>query len=418
MAGASALQTQPRTELRECANGSLVPRSVQQQQSCPATVIHSLRLWALKSPYHPLVAERAADGEWCTSSYGTVAYHADAIGEALLAMGLGPRRPLLILSGNTVNHLLMTLGAMTAGIPVAPVSVAHSLRSRDHARLRAIAGLVGPGAVYAEDASRYAAALDALDGVPAVVGGGRRAGAARLRSLLATRPGRGIRDAFASLSPDSLAKILFESGPDGEPKGVPITHRMLTVNQQMMRQAWAFLHEERPLAVDGLPWSDGADGNQGIDMVLANGGTLHIDDGQATESGYGRTIDNLSDVRPTIYFDVPEAYARLVPALEADAGFAMRFFSRLGLAFDAAGALPDGLRARFHEVAIRTTGHAVPVVVPWEAAENRAAPEASTGNLDHADYLDMCASPASAAVKMRSRGPSLNTFRQFAFAFS
>jgi feruloyl-CoA synthase len=349
MAGANALQTQPRTVLPECASGSLLLGSVQQQESCPATVIHRLRLWALKQPYQPLVAERAADGEWCTSSYGTVAYLADAIGEALLAMGLGPSRPLLILSGNTVNHLLMTLGAMTAGIPVAPVGVGHSLPGRDHARLRAIAALVGPGAVYAEDAGRYAAALNALDGVPAIIGCGRRAGAARLRSLLETRPGRGIREAFASLSPDSLAKILFESGSGGEPKGVPITHRMLTANQQMMRQSWTILSEERPLAVDGLLWSDEADGNLGIDMVLATGGTLHIDDGQ---------------------------------------------------------------------VAIRTTGHSVPVVVPWETTETVAAPAASTENFDRSAYPDSCAPPPSAEVKRQASGPSLNIFRQFAFAFS
>jgi feruloyl-CoA synthase len=416
MAGATALQTQPRTLLRECGDGAVLLRSVQQQESCPATVIHSLRLWALKQPYHPFVAERAADGEWHTSSYGTVAYLADAIGEALLTMGLGPRRPLLILSGNTVNHLLMTLGAMTAGIPVAPVSVVHSLGSPDHARLRAIAALAEPGAVYAEDAGRYAAALDALGGVPAIIGGGRRAGAARLRSLLATRPGSVIREAFAALSPDSLAKILYESGPDGAPTCALITHRMLTVKQQMMRQAWAFLAEERLLAVDGLPWSDGAGGNQGIDMVLANGGTLHIDDRPVIESGYGRTIDNLSDVRPTIYFDVPQAYARLVPALEADAGFADRFFSRLQIAFDPAGALPDGLRTRFHDVAIRTTGRAVPVVVPGEAAET--TPAASTRDCDHAGYRDSCAPPPSPVVKTPAGGPSFNIFRQFAFAFS
>jgi feruloyl-CoA synthase len=359
MAGASALQTQPRTVLRERADDSLLPRSMQWQEGCPATVIHSLRLWALKQPYQPLVAERGACGEWRPSSYGMVAYLADAIGEALLTMGLGPRRPLLILSGNTVNHLLMTLGAMTAGIPVAPVSVAYSPRGRDHTRLRAIAALVEPGAVYVEDAGRYAAALGALDGLPAIIGGGRRAGAARIRSLLATRQGTGIREAFAALSPDSLAKILVESGPDGEPQGVPITHRMLTADQQVMRQAWALLREERPLVVDGLPWSDGSCGDHNVHMVLTNGGTLHIDDGQASRGEFGRTIANLADVRPTIYCNVPAAYARLVPALEADAAFASRFFSRLRLALNAVGTLPDGLRARFREAAVRTTGHAV-----------------------------------------------------------
>jgi hypothetical protein len=98
-----------------------------------------------------------------------------------------------------------------------------------------------------------------------------------------------------------------------------------------------------------LLWSDEADGNLGIDMMLATGGTLHIDNGQ---------------------------------------------------------------------VAIRTTGHAVPVVVPWEATETGAASAASTGNFDRTDYEHSCAPPPSAEVKRQASGPSLNIFRQFAFAFS
>jgi feruloyl-CoA synthase len=406
MAGASALLAQPRTVVRECADGSLLPRSLQGQESCPATVIHSLRLWALKQPYQPLVAERDAHGEWCTSSYGTVAYLTEAIGEALLAMALGPTRPLLILSGNTVNHLLLTLGAMTAGIPVAPAGVAPSPRGRDHARLRAIAALVEPGAVYAEDAGGYAAALDALNAIPAIIGCGRRAGAVRLRSLLATRPGGAVRAAFASLSPDSPAQILVESGPDGEPKGVPITHRMLTANQQMMRQACEFLRDERPLVVDGLPWSDGFCGNHNVNMVLTNGGTLHIDDGQATRGEFGATIANLSDVRPTIYFNIPAAYARLVPALEADPAFASRFFSRLELAFNAAGTLPDGLRARFRAAAVRTTGRAVPVVGSWGATAGLA------------DLRDPDAALLLHGRIARAGDPRFTILRQLAFAFS
>ena len=105
-------------------------------------------------PDYPLVAERGPDGAWRTVSYGAAVAAADAIGQALLELGLGPARPLLLLSGNGVNHLLMTLGALTAGIPVAPVSVAYSLQSADHARIRAITELITPGAVYAEDAER------------------------------------------------------------------------------------------------------------------------------------------------------------------------------------------------------------------------------------------------------------------------
>ena len=75
-----------------------------------------------------------------------------------------------VLSGNSVDHLLVTLGAMTAGrLPVAPVSVAYSLQSHDHARIRAITAMIRPGAVFADDAERFAAALDAVSPVPAIV---------------------------------------------------------------------------------------------------------------------------------------------------------------------------------------------------------------------------------------------------------
>jgi feruloyl-CoA synthase len=127
-------------------DGALLLSSADELGGYPVTVLHSLRQWAAAGQDHPLVAERGLDGAWRTVSYGAAVTAADAIGQALLELGLGPARPLLLLSGNGVNHLLMTLGALTAGIPVAPVSVAYSLQSTDHARIKAIAELITPGA--------------------------------------------------------------------------------------------------------------------------------------------------------------------------------------------------------------------------------------------------------------------------------
>jgi feruloyl-CoA synthase len=408
----NALFTPPCTVLQECPDGSLLLRSAQPPGDWPDTVVHSLRIWAMKQPYRPLIAQRDALGEWRMSSYAEAASAADAIGEALLRRGLGPDRPLLILSGNSISHLLMTLGAMTAGIPVAPVSAAYSLRSRDHAQLRAIAELIDPGAVFAEEAGCFGPALDALRQVPAIIAAGRRTGAARLRSLLSTRPGSDVARAFAELCPGSLAKIVFEPGPAGELRGVLHTHRMLAANQQMMRQAWAFLHDEPPLVVDWLPWSHTFGGNHNVYMVLTNGGTMYVDAGRPAPGRFSQTIANLTDVPPTIYFNVPAGYAMLIPALEADAAFAGRFFSRLRLAFTATTVLPDELRDRFREVAIRATGHAVPLTGSW--GETETGPAVTTTNFDYDDARCIGAPlpgaevklvPAEGAYEIRVRGP-------------
>ena len=340
----------PRVIAEESGDGAsgsgIVLRSAEPLGDHPVTVLHSLREHARAAPDHLLVAERHPDATpgWRGCSYGEAVAAADSIGQALLDRGLGPDRPLLVLSGNSVDHLLITLGAMTAGIPVAPTSVAYSLQSQDHARIRAIAELIRPGAVFAEDAGRFGRALDALGAMPAIVSSGTRPGAELLADLCATVPGPGVQAAFDGLRPDAVAKILFTSGSTGTPKGVLNTYRMLAANQQMIRQAWPFLAAERPVIVDWLPWSHTFGGNHNLNMMLTAGGTLYIDGGRPAPGLFEQTIANLADVPPTIYFNVPAGYAQLVPALEDNAAFAARFFSRLRLMFNAAAALPEAVR--------------------------------------------------------------------------
>jgi feruloyl-CoA synthase len=303
--------------------GELLLRPAGELGEYPVTVVHSLREWAGIAPEHPLISERAR-GDWRTVSYGRAVAAADGIGQALLDRGLGPGRPLLVLSGNGVDHLLVMLDAMTAGIP-------------------------------------------------AVVSAGHRDGAEHLSVLMNTNPGEAVRTAFANLSPDGTAKILFTSGSTGAPKGVLNTHRMLAANQQMIRQAWPFLGWERPVIVDWLPWSHTFGGNHNLNMMISSGGTLHVDAGRPVPALFGQTIRNLTDVPPTIYFNVPAGYAQLVPALEADPEFAARFFSRLRLVFNAAAALPAALRDRLAAVAERTVGRQVPVTGSWGATETAPA---------------------------------------------
>lgn len=365
-------------------------------------MLHSFRAWAQRDPDQPLVAERGPDGSWTTLTYGQAELAARTIGQGLCERGLGPEHPLMMLSGNSIEHLVVLLGAMTAGVPAAPVSVAYSLQSRDHPRIREIAALVKPGAVFADDHARFGAALDALPDLP------------RLTDLwgTGTPPGAEVDAAFAALTRDTVAKVLFTSGSTGSPKGVVTTHGMLAANQQMIRQVWPFLEAERPVIVDWLPWSHTFGGNHNLGMILVAGGTLYIDAGRPVPGMFDQTLANLAEVPPTIYFNVPAGYSQLVPVLESDPAFAEHFFSRLRLMFNAAAALPDALRQRLLRVAEKTTGSVVPLTGSWGLTET--APAVTNAHFAFTDArsigvplpgAEVLLAPSDDAFEIRVRGP-------------
>jgi feruloyl-CoA synthase len=408
----------PRITAEHRPDGTIVLRSAEELAAHEVTVLASLRRWAAADPGHPLAAERPpGGGPWQLLSYGEAAAAALAAGQGLLELGLGPGRPLLVLSGNSADHLVISLAAMTAGIPVAPVSAAYSLQSRDHARIRQIAALITPGAVFARDAAPFAPALAALDGIPVITGGpagaGPAGGAVTLAGLAARSPGPEVRAAYAAIEPGTVAKILFTSGSTGAPKGVLNTHGMLAANQQMIRQGWPFLAAERPVIVDWLPWSHTFGGNHNVNLVIASGGTLYIDGGRPAPGLFGQSRVNLAEVGPTIHFNVPAGYAQLIPALETDPQFARQFFARLRLAFNAGAALPAALRQRLADVALATTGRPVPVTTSWGLTETAPAVTAAYDAGDPASVgvplpgAEVKLIPVPDGYEIRARGPNV-----------
>lgn len=363
----------PRVRRTDRQDGSVLLESKELLNAYPKSLVEMLRTWADVDSESTLVAERSSDGSWSHCSYGQALSSANAIGQALLERGVSARNPLMILSDNSIGNLLMTLGALTVGVPVVPISVAYSLRSRDHARIRAIHELVRPGAIYVEDVEIYSTALSALgDGITVIA---KRHGQDRdsLAALVETKAGADVENAYALVSGDTVAKILFTSGSTGAPKGVVNTQEMLCANQQMIRQVWPFLAEERPVLVDWLPWSHTFGGNHNVNMVLNNGGTLYIDDGRPTPELFAKSVINYRDVSPTLSFNVPAGYALLVPILEQDALASERFFRRIRLVFNAAAALPDGLRHRLETLAAKVTGRDIAVTGSWGTTETSPA---------------------------------------------
>lgn len=343
-----------------------------------------LRRWAADTPDAVLAAEWQEPNGWRRLTYREACRSADALGEALLNLGLGPERPLVVLSNNSLAHLMLTLASYTAGVPLVPLNVALSLLSADHRRLREILRVVRPGAIFAQDGAVYGRALAAVkDLTPVVITSHSPpdgVASVDLAELLRTTPSARLEQVYAGLTPDSVAKILFTSGSTGDPKGVVNTHGMLCANQQMMRQVWPFLEETKPVIVDWLPWSHTFGGNHNLHLILRWGGTLYIDDGGATPELFPRSLRSLKNASPNLYFNVPVGFRMLVEALESDTAFAAHLLHDMKLMLSAAASLPEPLRRRILAVARRVVDHEIRFTTSWGMTET--APAATTAHLD------------------------------------
>ena len=140
-------------------------------------------------------------------------------------------------------------------------------------------------------------------------------------------------------------------------------------NQQAIQQMWPFLADRAPVIVDWLPWNHTFGGNHNFNMILFNGGTLYIDHGKPVPHLITNTVDNLRELSPTLYFNVPKGFNDLLPYLEADSSLRDHFFSNLDAIFYAGAALPQDLWDRLEDLSTAARGERVPMISAWGATE-------------------------------------------------
>ena len=302
-----------RTQFERRADGTLLLQPQGTLPEYPARLMDFLEHWARVAPDRVLVARRAAGGEWQHVSYSEILDRVRRVAAGLARRNLSEQRPILILSGNSIEHLVLGFAAMWAGIPYCPMSPAYSLVSSDLGKARYVVELLTPGMVAAFDTHAYARVLTQLDLRDAeIVGDADVAG--RVVTTLQALEAPVTRDLDArhrQTDAGTITRFLLTSGSTGQPKAVITTNRMACSNAMMLRQALPFLAEEPPVLVDWLPWNHTFGGSHNIGLVLCYGGTLYIDDGKPTPAGIGETIRNLREISPTVYFNVPKGFEML-----------------------------------------------------------------------------------------------------------
>jgi feruloyl-CoA synthase len=412
-----------RAVVREGTGGTVYLRAEQPLEPCAQRMTDRLVHWAQTDPSRVFMARRVRNADGSTGDWKRVTYvealaAARGIGQALLDRGLSAERPVAILSENALEHALLALGCLYAGIPHCPVSPAYSTVSQDYDKLRHVLATLTPGLVFAADAARYGKAIAATvaPDVEVVLAEGSLPGreTTSFAALLATQPTPAVDAAMQATGPDTITKFLFTSGSTKLPKAVINTHGMWCANQQQMRQSMPLLADGPPVLVDWLPWNHTFGGNHNVGLTIYNGGTLHIDDGKPTPALMGETLRNLREIAPTVYFNVPTGFEAIAHAMKADAKLRATLLSRVGMFFYAGAALAQPIWDLLHEVQEQEVGERIVMGTGLGMTESSpfavfiTNPDVKSGYLGlPTPGMELKLVPAEGKTEIRYKGPNI-----------
>ena len=408
----------PAVSIERKSDGTIYLRPTKPLGDYPARITDRLHHWANVAPDRVFMAGREGGRGWRELRYGELLTASKHIASSLLKRGLSAEKPVVILSGNSIDHALISFGALYAGIPFCPVSPAYSLISRDYGKLAYLMKLLTPGLVFADDADQFADALSANVGegteIAAAFGTVRGRDVTTLAELMATPLHPALDAAHDAIGRDTIAKFLLTSGSTGNPKAVINTQAMICANQVMLRETLAFLKDEPPVIVDWLPWNHTFGGNHNIGLTLYNGGSMYLDRGKPMPGGIEETVRNLREISPTVYYNVPKGYEALLPYLRDDAGLRAKFFARLHAMFFAGAALPGHIWNSLDELSVRETGARVPMLTGLGATETAPffmSVNPRTSRSGHVGLPvpgnDAKLVPNNGKLEVRARGPNV-----------
>lgn len=373
-------QKEPDIEMVRKDDGTIYLTPRQAPGDRPKTIPHCLDERAAEHPDRPWLKQRDPQTDaWRTVTYGEGKRMVDALAQSFLDMGAGPKSPVMILSGNSIESALVILAAMKIGAPAAPISVPYSTMSTDYGKLKHCFEAVQPKAIFVQDVAPFKSALDALGdhGCTVFAKNGATNEIQSFDTLAATSPTPAVEEAMSKLSDESVGKYLFTSGSTGMPKPVPQTQGAMC---SMIAGVDGLRDEEKDPdydpdevhnVLDWLPWNHISGSNVNFNGALFNGSTFWIDGGKPTPDLFGETLRNIKEVSPSSFGTAPIALSMLADAMEQDDEMLEAFFKNMRSIGYGGATLSDDLYDRLQKLAIKATGKRIPIITMYGATETQ-----------------------------------------------
>lgn len=339
----------------------------------PTKITDKLVLWAKTKPDHTFIGRRnPTTRDWHKLSYAETLEKVKSIAQYLLNLEFTPNETVVILSENSLEHALLALASVHIGIAYTPISPPYSLVSNDFGKLKHCLELMTPKVIFAQSGKVYQKAIEfakTLFPETIVVTADGEDGV-YFQEILYTKASADVNIAAAKVNADTIAKVLFTSGSTGLPKGVMNHHGMWCANLQQITQVLPFMQLQPPVFIDWLPWNHTFGSNHNFGLALYNGGTILIDDGKPTPNGIEETVQNLREISPTAYFNVPKGFEMLIPYLEKEPALRENFFKNLNILFYAGASLAQPVWNRLEELAVETIGVKIPIITGLGCTES------------------------------------------------
>lgn len=371
-------------------------------------------------PNRNFIGRRNKDNnDWEFITYKEADEQSSAIAQWLLNLDLEVKNPVMILSENSFEHALFMLGALKAGMPVAPTSPNYCLLSVDHQKIKNIYSLIEPAIVFCQNLNHYHNAIKSFNEknlkVVFVEGDDCSLSTSKFENIVNTPITTAVNKSIATIQPQDIAKILFTSGSTGEPKGVINTHGNLV---STVASLGAIVRidavDNPPVMLDWMPWHHTFGGNQIVHRVMRYGGTLYIDEGKPVPQLFDKTVANLTSIAVNGYTTVPAVYSMLAKIMKTNTALRKNFFKNLEWISYGGSDMPQSTYDEIQEMAIAETGQRIPIVTGLGSTESSSLitalhwPTEEMGNIGlpiPSTTIKLC--PIDDKYEMRIKGPQI-----------